>query len=627
MELFRRSSNQPIHPADWSQAPRSTKLLALAVIVLVAAGILAVQQAGRAYETQGPSRIARNPAGSTLIDAYEKLFLVDAQQHLTQLTAADLGLGGPINSITTQGDDWILGDDSDGLLYRCDAALRACRPLFPTRKERLFSRAHGLTQFDGKWIVSDSERHRLRVYDSSGNELLSTRTQPIELCYPNEVIAVDGRLYVTDTNNFRIAQVDPDTWTSSTFIQTAAGAPLARANCADLSSHVAERGDAYGNLMLDTVNTVGRPTLTVARHNRILPASLLYVRNGDWWVVQMKGMMTYGDVILYSPEGVARLRVNLPEDSEPTNLLETANGVLVTDPTLARIYDVGLDGQVREDWGPAELKTQWQQILLTRARWQRLQPFGWLLLAVAIACGLIVIVREVLRTKGNWNPEAVRLTPGAAKPQALNAAEVWLATEPKFQKRSRITAWVLIVALLAMMVFAGPAVYRLVTQIGQMSVDAARFTWFVFVLLALPVLLMVYAIRSLFMQARSRLGTNGYQLLFDPGNSTVLACDFEQVMASQHLLLTDNRFINVFAKRGKPIYAQDQLQALILARIPPANFVSPLRLFYTSLKRGNVSAWATVIATSVVVIIQFGRAFAPQWNQHFSQLLQHWLKH
>lgn len=607
MELFRRRTKGDVHPADWSQAPRATKFLAAIASLIICAGVGLIFLAGAALEMQGPVRIASDPASEILIGAYDRLFLVDADGALHRFRSTALGLTGAVDSVHVEDGDWLLGDDGSGLLYRCSADLARCRVRFAKHQStRMFSRSHGVAFLGDKLVVADAERHRLRVFDKTGLEVLTTRTSPVELCYPNEVLAVDGLLYVADTNNFRIARIDPtQNYRSETFIQTSQGPALRHANCSDVSSQLAQRGDAYVNRVLDTATTVGRRAQSPARERRVFPVSLLHSSHGDWWVVQMNENMAHGDVILYGSDGRALKRVALPDDSDPTDMLETGDGVLITDPTLSRIYEVTLDGTFEGDWGSAELEAQWQAILKDRAHYRAYQPIGWGVICLGLILGAIVVVRELMRVKGNWNPYAVALGPVDVQPAVLNAYEVWLTVQPKFAKQLKLGAWVSVgVGVLFCVLTAWACTNMFAVHPFKNQVAAHRFVllfgWTAFI----TMVLMLWSAAALYRRASMRIGTNGRQVLLDLGNGSVKGCDFDQVLVSNRVLLVGKHMVAVFDKRRRAIFPLESLQSVVLARIPPANFVKPLRFAIESLRRGNVASWGAVVGVVLFAALQ-----------------------
>src|SRR4051812_11853998 len=109
------------HPSDWSNAPPLTKRLALLALLGVVGGVvLTMHFSAAAADVGGPTLIARNAAGETLLANRDTAFLVDATEAKTlSLPVEALGLRGPVLSVSSDGSDWYLGDDATGMLYRC----------------------------------------------------------------------------------------------------------------------------------------------------------------------------------------------------------------------------------------------------------------------------------------------------------------------------------------------------------------------------------------------------------------------------------------------------------------------------------------------------------------------------
>ncbi len=66
----------------------------------------------------------------------------------------------------------------------------------------------------GRLYVADSRLHKVRVYDSASGKFLhefgERGTEPGKFNYPTNLFFRNGRVYVTDTMNFRVQIFDPD---------------------------------------------------------------------------------------------------------------------------------------------------------------------------------------------------------------------------------------------------------------------------------------------------------------------------------------------------------------------------------------------------------------------------------
>jgi hypothetical protein len=302
------------HPSDWRNAPASTQRLALLALIGILGGLLLeIYFSGAVARAVAPMLMARNASGETLLANGSTIFLVDAgEAHTSSIAARDLGLRGPIMSVSSDGRDWYLGDDASGMLYRCDVRARHCSAALKVQAgDRVFRRAHRVAFGDKRIFITDSEAHRVLTFDADGSAIGATRTQPLALCFPNGIVAEKDALYVADTNNFRIARLAlaaPDN--SVTLLRTHVGAAIERANCNARSAGIAKRGTPVLNTLIDSANTVKREARPPARADRVWPASVLHATTGEWWLVQMRNGMRDGVVIRYAADGrpLARIR-------------------------------------------------------------------------------------------------------------------------------------------------------------------------------------------------------------------------------------------------------------------------------------------------------------------------------
>src|ERR1044072_7924848 len=168
------------HPSDWRNASPFTKRLALLALIGVVGGVLLVTHfSAAAARSVAPTLLARNTAGETLLANGSMLFLVDSAEARTlRLSAAALGLSGPVLSVSTDGEDWYLGDDATGMLYRCDLHTRRCAAALQSPPgARIFRRAHHLVFAADRIFITDTEAHRVRMFNRDGSPAGSTRTE------------------------------------------------------------------------------------------------------------------------------------------------------------------------------------------------------------------------------------------------------------------------------------------------------------------------------------------------------------------------------------------------------------------------------------------------------------------
>src|SRR5689334_2131929 len=100
------------HPSDWRNIPTRSRQLALAAVCGVLGGVALIAHfSASASRVVAPTLVARDAAGETLLANSGELFLVDAGESSTRhIPVAELGLRGPIMSLSSDGTDWYLGD-------------------------------------------------------------------------------------------------------------------------------------------------------------------------------------------------------------------------------------------------------------------------------------------------------------------------------------------------------------------------------------------------------------------------------------------------------------------------------------------------------------------------------------
>lgn len=391
---------------DAEDPPTQSAVHTLAVVAMIAilGGVLALQRFAKLEaETQGPGLVAVGAEGETLLAARDELFLVREGQPVERIALAALGLGGPIVAIGWDGTAWFVGDDTTGSLHRCDLAARRCVDALQANGERWLRRTAKVAFAEDRIYLTDTERHRLLAFDASGKPLDASRTAPVALCFPNGIVAWDGGLLVADTNNHRIAWVDPmDGFASEAYLNVSGSPEVTQPQCSDVSAALGDRSDPALNVVLDSAGARGARTIDGARQGRIFPTAVVPVGEGDrasFWVIAAADGMKDGDVLVFRPDADEPIRVPLPDDSDPVGLALRGDRVLIADPTRMKVHAVDTTRSVAsfDDWRPAGLPEMLEDLRDSRARHHLFAVASKALIGLGVLLALVVVFLEQLR--------------------------------------------------------------------------------------------------------------------------------------------------------------------------------------------------------------------------------------
>jgi hypothetical protein len=600
-----------MHPSDWRNAPSRTKRLALAAMVGIVGGlILTTIFSGAAARAVGPTFVARNSAGETLLANSARLFLVAADEaKATALHVDALGLRGPVTSITTDGTDWFIGNDETGNLYRCDLVARNCvAALRAAGGRRIFRRAHRVAFANDRIFLTDSESHRLLVFDRQGQPLTATRTGPLALCFPNGIVAADDEIYVADTNNFRIARIAADDPArSATFLQVSLGAPLKRANCSSKSRVFGERGTPLLNKVIDTADTIALGAQPPASPDRVWPASVLRTSAGEWWVVQMDNDMSMGEVIRYHADGAPVGRVQLPPGADPIELIEARGEVLITDAGLTRVHRASLEGKLLGDWGPSEFQESLRGIVAERTLNGTLQHLSYTVMAAGMLAAFLVVVFEVRRQRQQgWAPRGT-LHPVAIQSGEPGAETHWIPLDADFLRRTHRAGWLIVVYLLLLVAACGYLLgdLDLDTQLGRFRASMLGVMFGTVLAIAVAILINIPRLRQ------RRLGVNRREVRFESGSGKVIAAPWNDVRVGPRTLLLGAHLVQIIDARGRYLFPREAIETQLLGRLPRSAFLRNGRIVFESLRRGNIGMWATVLSFAFCLGLTLLRIFQP----------------
>jgi hypothetical protein len=582
------------HPSDWHSAPLRTRILSLLAIACIGAGSFATYTySGKAAESKTLSHIARNADGDVLLAEARTLYLVDKDEHTSAISLEKLSLAGPVTSLAASGSLWLIGDGGSGKLFRCDLLRRRCNPAITGAQDvRIIRGVNGVVAVDGRIYVTDTERHRLLAFDEHGAQLAATRTAPVGLCFPNGIIALNNKLYIADTNNFRIARIDPaNGFSSDTFLHLGAQAPVASANCRDASSHLGERGNPLLNVTLDASQTHRQFARPPARPRQVWPAALLHTSTNEWWIIQMDNAMRNGDVVIYDAGGRPKKRLALPANADPVGLIETPAGVLIVDGSAIKVHRVALSNYAIDTWRPASLRAALDQKAAWRAAQLRYKHLSIALLVFGVALALGAVIAELIRQRNEgWSAPGTTAF-ARRSPLPLPREIVWIDLEPKIVARQRRAVWVLatwcgLFASLMVWIYS-----RL-----DLSKPADRFTFAVQLFVGVLVLLSaMFAAIFVKRGAKARLGVSEREVLFDNGAGKIERSTFADIRVGTQSLLLGSRIVTLINRWRHPVFPREQIENYLLSRLPQDAFVKQPKVMLEALRRGNVWLWITLL--------------------------------
>lgn len=504
----------------------------------------------------GPSKIGLAPDGTVWVASHGGLHHFTAAGERKQTVALSaLGRGAIISELLPLSDGTlVLAEAVPSAAWRCDVAARICSSITAKVAASVGPTAHALMvaadESRGRFYISDNANHRLLLLDFDGKVL--DATAPRRLYYPNELaVEKSGQLVVVDTTHRRLVRIPVES-------------------------------DVFGPDLwqMKTDNPLLRP-------GRRLPMDLAPSPGGGWWVVIARDGMKEGDLVLFGADGSAVRRVDLGEDSDPTQIAAVPDGLLVADPSRATLTRIAPDGSVAGPWGDAAFQAELGALRASRSFWSTLRRAAQVLLVVFPIAGVLLLWRlgERLPVPGPL------VIPGA--PARVESGIRWIEVRPEFRRRARRTLmmasagmWICAIVFVGLLVLSPFELSRLTVflAVGILAVSALG---------TLP--LLIWAPRVW----RMRLGTDGRRFFFDPGNGKVQEHEFGALATwNGRQLLIGKKLITLRARQG-PLFDEDELSAVILARIPPSGRVDSFRIFALALGRGSPELWAVVVIAAI----------------------------
>lgn len=433
-------------------------------------------------------------------------------------------------------------------LFRCNLESSACERFGEQGVD--FKAAYGvfIDWRTDEVFISDTTRHVLRKYSSSGAEL----APPVGgFKFPNQLLLHDGQLLLADTNHHVIRQVEP-------------------------------RSSAFG----DDIERKDVVPAAAKSAQQTWPSHFARVGE-EWWVNNMQSGMNRGGLYVFDRDWQYVRRVDLPPDADPIAILAVGDAVWVSDWNNDVVRRFSPEGQALPDLESAGLET-----LLDAARQERLKftmlSFSGVAMVGFILLGLLVYA-FALRMNRNPAQQAAQPDAGAS---ITDTAPLHL--EPDDKMRQRINRSIGLVVFLTLL--AGGALVFLFTLSDKPDI---------MVQIAVP-LAGLFAIVILIAWINS--ANWGTAITVDGNNLTLRdhtgrhsSCPLRQVRYDDTAIATRDAIV-ILGRQQARIYDSEDVRDRLLPRLVEAQRVGPVEMLKIQIQLLHPHGIVTLIAIAGLLI-------------------------
>jgi len=444
----------------------------------------------------------------------------------------------------------VVPEDSDSGLFRCELETLQCERFGEEGVD--FKAAYSIFidwQTDEVYI-SDTTRHLVRKYSSTGVELAS----PVPgFKFPNRLMLYDGQLLVADTNHHVIRSLEP---TSSTF-----GDPVDSKDVVPTAAKTAQQ--------------------TWPSH---------FTRVGDeWWVNNMQSGMNRGGIYVFDRDWHFVRRIALPPDADPISILAAGDAVWVSDWNNDVVRRFSTEGQALPDLESAGLETVLDASREERLKFMMLSYAG----VAAVAFTLLGLLVYAFALGMNKKTAQRSAEPDEAAPRADTAP---LHLEPDEKMRKRINR------ALGLVVFLTLLAVGLLVYLSMLSDNPD-----VMVPIALPlagmfvIVLLIAWINSANWGTAISLDGNSLTLRDHTGRRS--SCPIREVRYDDTAIATRDAIV-ILGRQKARIYDSEDVQDRLLPRLAEAQRVRPGEMLKIQIQLMHPHGLVTVLA--VISLIAYG---------------------
>lgn len=331
---------------------------ALAILLLVLGSLgLRLWASGESSALLGPSYIGAN-AGHVVLEYDRQLFQLALDGSVqSSVPLAELGIDAtPVGLQLLSDGHVVIGDLDARAIHRCQLPEPRCERIAPSDRFAIKKQfKFHLDEQRNRLYLTDTNRHRLLMQDLANNTLAEL-SAPGDLRYPNDIVVDgDGRPVIADTNHHRVAAYVPD--------------------------------NGVRHLL------TGTPPL--ARNGRTWPTAIATADAGDFVVLISDGKLADADAIVYSADGNALRRLDLPADADPVAVAIQGRTALLTDPSRIAVYAANIDDGTVRRFGDERFQALLAQRAQHKQQLDRLASLGFAGLGVALVFAGLLAVKVV----------------------------------------------------------------------------------------------------------------------------------------------------------------------------------------------------------------------------------------
>jgi hypothetical protein len=193
--------------------------------------------------------------------------------------------------------------ESAGLI-RCRVGTGSCQAaVIPVPLDRAF---HILALPSGRWLLSDTSRHRLLLLDHAGNVV----DEQHGFHFPGQPVLDGNSVWLADTNNHRVVQLQPD---------------------------------------VDSIGAVVAAVPVPQRGPWRWPTAVLPLVDG-WWVLVGDSRLSRDRILVFDRDWQYQRDLDLPEGADLEAMARLGDHVLVSDIVHRQIYGLDLQGNMIGVW-------------------------------------------------------------------------------------------------------------------------------------------------------------------------------------------------------------------------------------------------------------------------------------